>query len=159
MNYDAEWNICSWTMTANDLFFLKLRGVISWNSEHLWGGGILLFLHDIKAVYINGKMLISPWWLISLGKQTPFCCDLTMEEENTALILIHYKLITQCTSYRNTCDQGSDVNYVNEAIIETRSNVICQKQSRIEQVLTQISGISHKPRKYLLLLFRLQRTY
>lgn len=82
-----------------------------------------------------------------------------MEEENTALILIHYKLITQCTLCRNTCDQGFDVNYVNEAIIETRSNVICQKQSRIEQVLTQISGISHKPGKYLLLLFRLQRTY
>lgn len=109
-----------------------------------------------KAIYINCKMQIFPWWLVSLGKSSPFSCDPAMEE-NTALILIHYKLIshsTYCVVCRNICDQGFDVNYVNSTVRETRSNVIFWKQNRIEPVFSQISSISHWPRIILIVIVR-----
>lgn len=123
----------------------------------LYGRESALVSLGYKAIYINCKMQIFPWWLVSFGKSSPFSCDPTMEEI-TVLILIHYTLISH-SAYsvvcRNICDQQFDTNYVNSTVRETRSNVIFQKQNRTEPVLAQTSGISHWPRKYLSLLFGL----
>lgn len=152
------------TLMNNDCQWCILSQIIGCYMLKLWrfrGRETVLVSLGYEVVYVNCKMQIFPWWLVSIGKCSPFSCDLTMEE-NTALILIHYKLISHsayCVVCRNICDQEFNVNYVNEAIIETRTNVMSETKQNRASACTNIRYFTWTQKIFIVIVQIAQKTF